>query len=175
MSRLSTTVFGVIAAIALSAAGPAHAFMRQGAQSAPAATAASSQGVNLGPIVVTGKRFHALPLPEKLQMVKAALHRSINLRQGNLSKLVCRFNTRDPREAMRHSLHCETNFDILMAQDAFGGFLASCDFGKSAMINERLAASINGHRIERSPLTALLKNSRHPAAATPIKSSPTAR
>jgi hypothetical protein len=127
-----------------------------GSQGTPATTAASPQNVNLGLIVVKGKRLLTLPLPVKLQMIKTALHQPINFRQENLSKLVCRFNG-DPRDAMRQPLHCETNCDILMAQNAFNGFFIPCDIGESAMLNERLAAYINTHRINRRELMALLE------------------
>lgn len=156
MKTMPIIPVAAVVAIPLLAAGPARALTGKAAPSTPTATAASPQRVDLGPIVVTGIRLHTLPLPVKLQMLKAALNRPVNLRHENLSKLVCRFN-RDPREVIRQPLHCETNCDILRAQNAFKGFATNCDIGESAALNERLAAYINSHRMNRSQLMSLFK------------------
>ncbi|MGA7966696.1 MAG: hypothetical protein WCB49_12590, partial [Gammaproteobacteria bacterium] len=115
------------------------------------------QTVKLGPIVVKGQRLRVLPLPIQLQILKAALKRPVNFRQENLSKLVCRFN-QDPRTAIHQPLHCETNCHLLMTEEALHGTTtASCNIGKSAALNEQLAAYINSHHVNRSQLESLLK------------------
>lgn len=137
---------------------PAHASTHQRSPHAkPAKSATSPQTVKLGPLVVTGQRLHSLPLPVKLQIIKAALKRSHNFRDENLSKLVCRFGTEGRRDAMGMQLHCETNCDLLLFDEAFRGNYISCGIGDSAAVNERLAAYINSHHFSRSQLMALLK------------------
>ncbi len=136
---------------------PARASTHQAEHATPAKTATNLQTVKLGPIVVKGLRLHALPLPVKLQMVKAALKRPANLRQENLSKLVCRFDKQGQRDAMSVPLHCETNCDILRSLEGSVGSYISCDIGESAMLNERIAASINSHYINRGTVMAFLK------------------
>ncbi len=135
---------------------PAHALAQHDAHATPARTTTSPQTIKLGPMVVKGQRLRVLPLPVQLQILKAALKRPASFRQENLSKLVCRFN-QDPRVAIHQSLHCETNCDLLMSDEARRGTFMSCDIGHSADVNERLAAYINNHHFNRSQLAALLK------------------
>lgn len=157
MKRTPMIIFVAVAGILLFAAGPSHAAMRKAAQSTPAATAVSSPKVDLGPLVVTGQRLHTVPLPVKLQILKAALNRPGNFRHENLSKLVCRFNDGDSHGAMHQQLHCETNCDSLKAENAFAGFFTNCDVGENAQFNERLAAFFNSLRVNRAVVKGLLK------------------
>ena len=157
MKRILFSLTPAATYAALLIALPAHAATQQTAHATPAKSAASPQTVKLGPIVVKGLRLRALPLPVKLQIVKAALKRPANFRQENLSKLVCRFDKQGQRVAMSVPLHCETNCDILRSLEGSVGSYISCDVGESAVLNERIAASINSHHITRGKVMAFLK------------------